>query len=451
MADGKAGSWLASARGYLEPACLRMFFLGFSSGLPLLLVLGTLGFRLREAQVGLATIGFMSWVGLVYAFKWAWAPAVDHCPVPVLTRLLGRRRAWLALSQAALAAGLCGMAAADPARNLEATVFWALFTAFASATQDIALDAYRIESADPESQGMLAAAYQFGYRIAMIWAGAGALGIAAAASGVAGAGYDAGAWTVAYGAMAASVAVGFVTVLASPEPPLPREAARRQAEGSPRGVLGRARAMFWQPLSDFCRRYGRWAAVLLALVAVYRISDVVMGIMANPFYADMGFTKAEVALVIKVFGVAMTLAGTFLGGLVVLRIGVLRALMLGAALSAATNLLFAALAQVGHSVAFLVFTVSADNLAGGLASSAFVAFLSGLTSREFSATQYALLSSVMLLLPKAIAGFSGVAVEAAGYSAFFIGTAFIGIPAMLLIRAVEKSPFAAAKTKEKGA
>ena len=169
-----------------------------------------------------------------------------------------------------------------------------------------------------------------------------------------------------------------------------------------------------------------------------------MGIMANPFYADMGFTKAEVALVIKVFGIAMTLLGTFLGGLVVLRIGVLRALLLGAVLSSATNLLFAGLAQVGHSVPFLVFTVSADNLAGGLASAAFVAFLSGLTSREFSATQYALLSSVMLLLPKAIAGFSGVAVEAAGYSAFFIGTALIGIPAILLIALIGRSPFAGA-------
>lgn len=440
--EERGGSWLSAARGYLKPACIRMLFLGFSSGLPLLLVLGTLGFRLREAQVGLATIGFMSWIGLVYAFKWAWAPIVDRAPLLLLTRLLGRRRAWLALSQAGIMGGLAGMALTDPAQNLEALIFWALFTAAASATQDIALDAYRIESAASEEQGMLAAAYQFGYRIAMIWAGAGALGIAAAASGAAGAGYDAAAWRIAYLAMAASGFVGLAAMLCSPEPAAGSRDQSCARESS--GVLGRAKAMFWQPLADFCERYGKWAAALLALVAVYRISDVVMGIMANPFYADMGFTKAEVALVIKVFGVAMTLLGTFLGGLVVLRIGVLKALFLGAILSSATNLLFAGLAQVGHSVPFLVFTVSADNLAGGLASAAFVAFLSGLTSREFSATQYALLSSVMLLLPKAIAGFSGVAVEAAGYSAFFIGTALIGIPAILLIALIGRSPFAGA-------
>ena len=438
-------SWIAAALGYCKPACVRMLFLGFSSGLPLLLVLGTLGFRLREAQVGLATIGFMSWIGLVYAFKWAWAPAVDRCPMPVLTRVLGRRRAWLVLAQASLAAGLIGMAVVDPAENLSLLIFWAIFTAFASATQDIALDAYRIESASAQQQGMLAAAYQFGYRVAMIWAGAGALGIAAAASGAA-TGYDASAWRIAYLIMAASVAVGFMAVLCSPEP---KDAvSKRPGPAAGIGVLGCVKDAIWQPFSDFYQRYKGWSVVLLALVAVYRISDVVMGIMANPFYADMGFTKGEVALVIKVFGVVMTLCGTFAGGLVVLKIGVLRALMIGAVLSSATNLLFAALAQAGHNVAFLIFTVSADNLAGGLASAAFFAFLSGLTSREFSATQYALLSSIMLLLPKALAGFSGVAVEAAGYGAFFVGTALIGIPAMALIHVVGRSPFALEKARD---
>ena len=433
-------SWIQGAKGYLTPPCIRMFFLGFSSGLPLLLVLGTLGFRLREAHVSLVTIGFMSWVGLVYAIKWLWAPVVDHLSIPVLTERLGRRRSWLAVSQVALAAGLCGMAFVDPAQSLKVTVALAMFTAFASATQDIVLDAYRIESASVETQGMLAAAYQFGYRIAMIWAGAGALGIAAAVAGVNSVEYVPRAWTISYLAMAASVSVGLATVLLSPEPAPSRDAQAAPAAES--GLPARLRGMFWKPLADFYERYGRWTAVLIALVAVYRISDVVMGIMANPFYSDMGFTKAEVAVVIKVFGVAMTLLGTFAGGLVVLKIGVLKALMLGGALSAGTNLLFSLLAAVGHSVPLLAVIVSADNLAGGLASAAFVAFLSGLTSRRFSATQYALLSSIMLLLPKTIAGFSGVVVDSVGYSRFFILTALIGVPVMILVWMIGRSPFA---------
>ena len=423
--------WVLSARAYCTAPCLRMFLLGFSSGLPLLLVLGTLGFRLREAQVGLATIGFMSWVGLVYAMKWAWAPMIDHVRIPVLSAVFGRRRAWLLVAQAGLMASLASMAWIDPARQVPVMVGAALVTAFFSATQDIALDAYRIESADVESQGLLAACYQFGYRIAMIWAGAGALAVAAGVAGVNATGYNHHAWSVAYLAMAASVLVGVGAVLFSPED---RSPVRTVVPARPRqGLREKIEMLFWRPLVDFYRRYGRQALVLLALVSVYRISDVVMGIMANPFYADMGFTKAEVALVTKVFGVIMTLAGTFIGGLVVLRLGVMKAMMLGAVLSAATNILFSLLAGIGHSVAFLTLTVSADNLAGGLASSAFVAFLSGMTNREFSATQYALLSSVMLLLPKLLAGFSGTAVESVGYSAFFIGTALIGLPVVALV------------------
>lgn len=430
--------WALSARAYCTAASLRMFLLGFSSGLPLLLVLGTLGFRLREAQVGLATIGFMSWVGLVYAMKWAWAPLVDHVRIPFLSGFFGRRRAWLLVAQAGLMTGLAAMAVIDPASQLPAMIGAALLTAFFSATQDIALDAYRIESAGVESQGVLAACYQFGYRIAMIWAGAGALAVAAGVAGVNATGYNHHAWQVAYLAMAGSVLVGVGAVLFSPEDTTgtktqPVPVRERQ------GIAKKVQLLFWRPLLDFYRRYGRQALVLLALVAVYRISDVVMGIMANPFYADMGFTKAEVALVTKVFGVIMTLAGTFIGGLVVLKLGVMKAMMLGAVLSAATNLLFSMLAGIGHSVTFLTLTVSADNLAGGLASSAFVAFLSGMTNREFSATQYALLSSVMLLLPKLVAGFSGTVVEGVGYSTFFIGTAVIGIPVIALVWAAGKA------------
>ncbi len=424
--DAPRKTWRQALTLYARPASVRMLLLGFSAGLPLLLVLGTLSFRLREAGIDRATIGFLSWVGLAYGFKWAWAPLVDRLPLPLLTRALGRRRSWLLLSQAAIALGLVGMALNDPAQRLAPLVWCALVVAFGSATQDIALDAYRIESAEAEAQAALAASYQTGYRLAMIWAGAGVLWIAARVQGVDAAGYDAAAWRAAYLVMAASLLPGVLTVLASPEPaPQPLAPARTLGEWL-RGAL-------IEPFADFWQRY-RWQAVLvLALIAVYRISDVVMGIMANPFYVDMGFTKEEVAAVTKVYGVVMTLVGAFVGGLLSSRLGVMRVLMLGAVLSAASNLLFAWLHGVGHDVTALILVVSADNLASGIASAAFIAYLSSLTNIRYSATQYALLSSMMLLLPKFIAGFSGDFVNAHGYATFFQATAWLGLPVLVLV------------------
>jgi len=437
-------SWRDVLRVYAEPAALRMFFLGFAAGLPLLLVLGTLGFRLREAGIDRETIGYMSWVGLAYGFKWAWAPLVDRLPLPLLTRWLGRRRSWLLASQLVIAAGLVAMALADPAAGLRALTIAAAVVAFASATQDIALDAYRIESARVEKQGALAAMYQTGYRLAMIWAGAGVLWIAARAAG-GNAAYDAAAWTTAYLAMAATMAVGMLAVLLSPEPQpdaaraLKAEelalAARIDSTAPSRG----ARLLAWLqtavigPFADFIGRYRWHALLLLALIATYRISDVVMGIMANPFYVDMGFSKDEVAAVSKFYGVVMTLAGAFLGGALALRFGVMRILMLGAVLSALSNLLFAWLATRGHDLRGLIFVISADNLSAGIASAAFIAYLSGLTNVAYSATQYALFSSVMLLLPKFVAGFSGAFVDAHGYTSFFVATATLGVPVLLLV------------------
>ncbi|MEW6465234.1 MAG: AmpG family muropeptide MFS transporter [Pseudomonadota bacterium] len=422
--------WLAAWHVYLEPASLRMLALGFAAGLPLLLVLGTLSFRLREAGIDRATIGHLSWVGLAYGFKWAWAPLVDRLPLPGLSRL-GQRRSWLLLAQGVIAAGLVGMALADPREALGPIVWCALCVAFGSATQDIALDAFRIESADTAHQGALAASYQAGYRIAMIWAGAGVLWIAARAQGDA-SGYDAAAWRVAYLVMAASMAVGMVTVLFSREP-APRVLAPAK------NLAAWLRGAVVEPFADFLRRW-RWQAVLiLSLIACYRISDVVMGIMANPFYVDMGYTKDEVAAVTKVYGVVMTLLGAFIGGVLSLRLGVMRVLMAGAAASAASNLLFAWLAGHGHDVAALIAVVSADNLASGIASAAFIAYLSGLTNVAYSATQYALLSSLMLLLPKFVAGFSGDFVNAYGYANFFTGTAILGLPVLVLVWAAGKT------------
>jgi PAT family beta-lactamase induction signal transducer AmpG len=418
-------SWGKDLRVYLEWPSVRMFFLGFSAGLPLLLVLGTLGFWLREAGIDRSTIGYLSWVALFYAGKWLWAPLVDRVPILFLTKRLGRRRSWLLFAQALIIFGLVGMATTDPKQNLEPIVWFALLVAFGSATQDIALDAFRIESAKAQYQAALAASYQTGYRLAMIWAGAGALWLAARAETTTGI-YLAEAWQFAYLCMALSISVGVITTLLSPEPQavlLPK--ARSAGQWLQQTLI--------QPFADFISRY-RWQAFLiLGLIAIYRISDVVMGIMANPFYVDMGYTKDEVAAVTKVFGVIMTLVGAFLGGLLTMRLGVMRVLFLGGVLSAASNLLFAWLSTRGHDLNGLVWVISADNLSSGIASAAFIAYLSSLTNVQYSATQYALFSSMMLLLPKWLAGFSGVYVDTFGYEHFFIATSLIGIPVLILI------------------
>jgi PAT family beta-lactamase induction signal transducer AmpG len=420
-----AQSWLKDFRVYLEWPCLRMLFLGFSAGLPLLLILGTLSFWLREAGIDRSTIGYLTWVGLIYAFKWMWAPLVDRLSIPLLSTLFGRRRSWLLFAQLLIVLGLVGMASIDPKLQLTPIVWCALLVAFGSATQDIALDAFRIESADSDHQAALAATYQTGYRLALIWSGAGVLWLAARAeSGLTG--YDPAAWQFAYLCMALSISVGVVTTLFSKEPVRIELAKARNARAWLHQTL-------IEPFADFIKRYGWHAILILSLIAIYRISDVVMGIMANPFYVDMGYTKDEVAAVSKVFGVVMTLLGAFVGGVLTLRFGVMRILFLGAILSAVSNLLFAWLATQGHDLHGLIWVISADNLSSGIATAAFIAFLSALTNIQYSATQYALFSSMMLLLPKWLAGFSGVFVNNFGYSSFFISTAIIGAPVLILI------------------
>ncbi len=420
-------SWRDSLAWYLSPSSLRMVALGFSAGLPLLLVLGTLSFRLREAGIERTTIGFLSWVGLAYAFKWAWAPLVDQVRLPWLTARLGRRRAWLLLSQLFIISGLIGMAYCEPQTNLDYLVMWAVWVAFGSATQDIALDAYRIESDGLHHQAALASMYQTGYRLGMIWAGAGALWITARAESTALLGqYQNDAWRVSYLAMGASMVVGLLCVFWSKESQDVAPTSARTAQEWIQDVLV-------APFAEFFARFGGHAWVILSLIGLYRISDIVMGIMANPFYIDMGYTKDEIAMVTKVFGVIMTLLGAFLGGLWSSRWGNMKVLMWGAILSAASNLLFAWLAGLGHSFWALVWVISLDNLSGGIASAAFIAYLSSLTKVQYSASQYALLSSFMLLAPKWLAGFSGLFVDQFGYPLFFCSTALIGLPVLLLI------------------
>ncbi len=452
-------SWLSAFSIYTHPRVLGMLSLGFSAGLPLLLIMGTLSFWLREADVDRTTIGHLSWIGLAYGFKWLWSPLVDRMPLPILTRLLGRRRAWLLLSQIVIAMALVGIANSDPAVNITSTVFFALAVAFASATQDIALDAYRIEAVSLELQGAMAATYQAGYRLAMILASAGVLWIAAAVDSSE-AIYDHAPWRFAYLIMAGFMAIGITTTLIIREPDVPFNKVISENE-----TLARQAIAHWQlndkliqilawlygaiiaPFRDFIVRHGKQALLILGLIAIYRISDVVMGVMSNPFYVDMGYTKNEVATVSKVYGVLMTIVGAGLGGVLILKIGIMRTLFLGAVLSAATNLLFVWLAGRGHDVSGLIFTISADNLSAGIASCAFIAYLSGLTNSAYSATQYALFSSVMLLLPKFVAGFSGQFVDAYGYENFFIVTALLGLPVLVLVCLAGKAKFEGKDTR----
>ncbi|MGF1730345.1 AmpG family muropeptide MFS transporter [Photobacterium kasasachensis] len=443
-------------RVYFEKKVLIMLALGFSSGLPLLLVFGTLSFWLREAEVSRTDIGFFSWVALAYGFKWIWSPLIDRFPVPVLSRLLGRRRGWMVFSQLLIIASLCGMAFSNPQVDLVQLAVFAVIVAFSSASQDIVIDAYRIELATERLQAALAAAYMTGYRLAMIMAGAGALAFAAWLGSDTG--YDANGWKQAYFIMASLMLVGLITALCIHEPNIDsseidnveREFRHQLTNNGMMPQLARIVAWFYtaavMPFKDFFSRYGRDALLILVLIGCYRISDVVMGVMANAFYVDMGFTKTEVASVSKVYGVIMTLLGAGLGGILVSKFKTLRILALGAVLSAGTNILFMVFTYMGNSLPMLTLVISVDNLSAGIATAAFITYMSSLTNIAFSATQYALFSSIMLLFPKFIAGFSGLYVDTFGYNIFFLTTALIGLPVLVLIYAVDKTSSSSSQT-----
>jgi len=444
-------SWLASCKIYLQKRVAILFFLGFSAGLPILLVFSTLSFWLREAEVSRASIGFFSWIALAYAFKWIWSPFVDRLSIPLLTHWLGRRRSWLLISQVSITLALIGMAMSDPQQNLIWFVVCALVVAYSSATQDIVIDAFRIESAPEKYQAAMAAAYMTGYRLAMIMAGAGSLAIAAWASESEA--YQLSAWSLSYFVMAACMAVGIITTFVAKEPEqnAEKQQALKQRQEAIESKLKDsqlprllARFIAWlniaviAPFTDFFNRYGKHALLILVLIGSYRISDIVMGIMANPFYVDMGYTKGEVAAISKVFGVIMTLVGAGLGGVLLNRYSTYSILFLGALLVVITNLIFAVLAFVGKDLTLLTLIISMDNISAGIATTAFITYISKLTNIEFSATQYALFSSMMLLFPKFIAGFSGVYVDSFGYVNFFVASALIGLPVLALIMLLKK-------------
>ena len=498
-------NWIETFKLFYDRRVLIMLFLGFSAGIPLLLIFSSLSLWLREAGAERAAVTYFSWAALGYSFKFVWAPLVDQLPLPGLTRWLGRRRAWILVAQAAIIISILAMASIDPAADDSSLVWMALaavMLGFSAATQDIVIDAYRIESAIGDLQAMLSATYIAGYRIGMLVAGAGSLFLADWFGTTADA-YLYQAWQWTYWVMAMVMLVGVVTTV------LIREPQNTQAQvhlvdnrdyarflllfaltsaafvsffffssvfaGQIKVALGQSGSMelvvaflieiihfaaallvawvaamllvkiglveyrlveqtYLEPVRDFFARYG-WslAWILLALIGVYRISDIVLGVISNVFYYDMGYSKSEIGAAVKIFGVLMSLVGGFLGGLLAMRYGVIRILFLGAVLSAATNLLFMLLASVGYNLIWLYIVISADNLSAGIASAAFVAFLSSLTNISFTAMQFALFTSLMTLLPKLLGGYSGSMVDAMGYPGFFMLTAILGIPVLLLI------------------
>lgn len=390
-----------------------MLALGFGSGLPILLVLSTQTVRLAEAKLSVQTIGMMAWVALPYSLKFLWAPLIDEVDVPYLAARLGRRRAWLIVSQIGVVCGLVGLALVDPARGLSLLVVGASFTAFAAATQDIVVDGWRIDAAPVERQGIMAATYNFGYRLAILCAGAGALYIA-----------DYAGWTRAYFVMAALMLVGIVAGLLSPR------LADRQRDPTSRVP---AAHRFIEPIADLARRLGPMLIAILILVALYRLPDFLTGAMANKLYIDLGFSKSDIATMSKVYGVWIGIAGAFAGGWTIARIGLMPALLIGGICASASHLCLAWLAASGKSLPLLGFSVSVESFAGNFAGAALVTYMSSLTAPAFAASQYALLSSLYALLGKFMAGWSGYAVAAVGFPTFFVATSTIGIPVAALV------------------
>jgi MFS transporter, PAT family, beta-lactamase induction signal transducer AmpG len=492
---------------WLQPQVAALFFLGFSAGIPILLIFSTLSVWLREAGIDREAVTFFSWAALGYSFKFIWAPLIDKMPLPMLTNLLGRRRSWLLVAQVSVMAAIVWMACIDPVageRSLVMMALAAVLLGFSSATQDIVIDAYRIECIGLEMQALLASSYVAGYRIGMLVAGAGSLYLATL-FGTTREAYRFEAWQLTYLVMAATMSIGLLTTLCIGEPERNDSASRhhsslfhslrflslfllvaasfggsfffsgslaaivKEAAGHVTKTHGElvgfvvescrlimalgiaaivarsavlfgladqemARDTFIAPLRDFFGRYDvKTAILLLSLVGFYRISDIVLGVVSNVFYLDMGFSKNVIATVTKSFGLGMTLVGGFLGGVLTMRFGVYAILFAGALLAAATNLLFMLLARGGSDLALLTVVIGADNLCTGLAGTAFIAFLSSLTNISFTAVQYALFSSLMTLFPKLIGGYSGTVVASWGYESFFFMTALMGLPVLLLV------------------
>jgi len=471
---------------FFEKKVLKLLFLGFSSGLPILLVFSTLSVWLHKAGMDRSTVTLFSWAGFAYAFKYLWSPLVDNFKIPFFNKL-GHRRSWLLFSQIMILFSLFATALTDPANNLFLTAAAITSLAIFSATQDIVIDAYRIESAPQKYQGPLSSMYIAGYRLAMLVGGAGSLWLASYLGADT---YKQSVWMIVYISMSSLMFVGILTTLLSNEPNIKRINLSKNNQHTrfllvilfaiisfiflysqienpfvAENILKKflfaslrifscfllailivllfiklkfvskenVKKIYLSPIINFIKRYGKFAISILVLIGLYRIADVVMGVVANIFYLEKGFNIKEIATYSKFFGVFATILGGFLGGFFALRFGTMKALFIGALIAASSNLLFAWLAASEASITFLITVITADNISSGFAGAAFVVYLSGLTSVKFTATQYALFSSLMLFIPKFIAGYSGSWVDAVGYANFFCITALLGVPVLLLI------------------
>jgi len=477
---------------YAEPRLIAVLFMGFSSGLPLALSAGTLQVWQARAGVDLTTIGFFVLVGVVYSLKFVWAPFMDRIPLPGPLGRMGRRRGWAVLTQLGLMATVVLLGASDPVAAPGLTALCAVLVAFCSASQDIVIDAYRIDLLDGHQQGAGAAMTQIGYRFGMIASGAGALFLHDDGNGL--------SWFWVYVVMAALVLVGMITVLITREPPDRRDARTVAARAATKGwyalvlallaacavcafllvrysILGAvpfpplfkwvppivatlaaaglpaavilllpkptARATDYAelhrwldetviaPFRDIARHNGWW--LILIFVVLFKFGDALAGSVANPFYVQLGFTDKEIAWVSKTFGPFFTLAGVAIGGLLVVRIGLLSSLLVGGVVQMLSNLTYAWQAQVGHDVGFLMLTIGLENFAGGVGSAAFVAYLSGLCSASFTATQYALLSSLAAIGRTVLSAPGGNLAEQLGWVSFFVSTTFAAVPGLLLL------------------
>jgi len=414
-APSRRRDWLRAFTVYGDPRIAIIFFMGFASGLPLLLTLSTLSYWLATVGVDKTSIGLFALVGLPYSIKFLWAPVIDQVRLPVLARALGHRRSWALVTQAALIAAILALGSCDPAVAPWTTAAAALAVAFFSASQDIVIDAYRIEILNDDEQGAGAASTQFGYRVGILAAGAGALTMS-----------DYVDWFWVFAAMAALVLVGSITVLLAPEPHRDTD-----SQKAPANMKARLETAVIGPLADFVQRRG-WVIILL-FALLYKFGDAIGGVMANPFYVELGFTGTEIGSISKVLGLFATLFGVFVGGAMVARYGILWALVVGGILQAVTNLLFAVQAMVGNDLGMLAVTISADNFTGGLGSAAFVAYLSSLCNTAFTGTQYALLTSLMAFGRTVLSSGGGWLADQMDWVTFFILTTGLAIPGLLLL------------------
>ncbi len=383
---------------------LVAFMMGFSSGLPLLLTIGILQAWMKEEGVNLTWIGMISLVQIPYSWKFVWAPILDRFTPP----FLGRRRGWLLVAQLALIFAIVGLGYSDPINEAGMMVAAAILVAFFSATQDIIIDAYRREDLPDEELGLGSSMYIYGYRMGMLLASGGGLIMA-----------DHMPFSMVYMIMAGCMLPGVLTTLLTPEP--------KVSIGTPQTMK---EAAVHPLLEYFSRNNALW---ILAFILLYKIGDTMASAITTPFYLDIGFSKTEIGAVVKVFGTGATLVGAFLGGIILLRLGINRSLWIFGVLQALSTACFAVLARVGDSVSVLSGVIAFENLSSGMGTAAFVAFMASITNKKFTATQYALLTS-LIGIPRAVASsVTGFMATYIGWESFFIACALIAIPGMLLL------------------